>query len=417
MRFLIKLVLTMLVTVSCFNQVYAEALTESDDIPILKTPVVEQPKKTSKIDLKAVIFDPNAQFDLQANEENREMTKLEEAEYSLHESLYGRVEALSTDGLLADKMRMKFAKGPIESISPWIDYNGYFSENWSGPTYKNDLYGINFADVGVNIKMRDGKTAARIMISPVKSVEGRTYFQSLFADNYVTRKVSKNNTVLVGNTWLPMGFEGKESPLVWQFFNRSQTSLKYASVRTLGAKVMGNYKYVNYHIGVYSSGRMFRDFFPGPEFASWFEFKPLANLDSEKYGKLTLGAGFNGGNAESHYAEGMGGVNYEYKRLRFVTEFAAADGSNGATGFTKNKSNGFSSTLSYRLTPKLQLLGRYDVMDYNLDKANDIRREYTAGINYFIKDYAARLMLNYIVYSEENGMYGCRILIGSQIVL
>lgn len=414
-------------TVLVNNTPTQQATTEisNQQTPILKMPIVEdiKPQKTTidkketrKIDLKAVIFDPDFNAKAQAIEENREMTKEEELQFNLHEALHGEVKAISTKGLLADKMKIKFDEGPIESIAPWIDYNGYFSNIWNGDTYQNTLYNINFADVGVNINMRDKKTFARIMISPVKSVEGRTYFQSFFADNYITRKVSKNNTVLVGHTWLPLGLEGKDSPLNWQFFGRSQTSLRYSSVRTLGTKIMGNYKYADYHLGVYSAGRAFTDFFPGPEVAGWVEFKPLANY-KDKYGKLIIGTGFNAGNAQSHYAVGAGAVSYEYKRLKWVNEFGIADGSNGALGYSSNKSGGFNSTLSYRITPKLQALVRYDQFDPNTDKANDRRTEYTAGLNYFIKDQALRLMLNFVHYTVENGMFGDRIMVGTQIVL
>lgn len=388
--------------------------------PVLTAPVVEdikpQKKTSKKIDLRAVIFDPNADFKAQAEEENRELTAQENFEYNLHEALHGEVKALSTKGLLADKMKMTFEKGPIDNIVPWFDYNGFFSTIYNGDDFQNQLYSINFTDVGINVNFKDQKTFARVMVSPIKSVPGRTYFQSFFADNYISRKVGKNNTILAGHTWLPMGFEGKESPLTWQFFGRSQLSMKYTSVRALGTKVMGNYKYADYQLGVYSSGRAFTDFFPGPEVAGWVEFKPLANF-SDKYGKLTIGTGFNGGNSNSHYALGMGGINYEYKRFRAVTEFGIADGSNGALGYTPNKSKGINTTVSYRITPKLQALFRYDQFDPNTDKANDMRREYTTGLNYFVKDQALRLMLNYVFYSVENGTYGSRILVGTQIVL
>jgi hypothetical protein len=193
--------------------------------------------------------------------------------------------------------------------------------------------------------------------------------------------------------------------------------MNYAGVRTIGGKWMGNYKYADYHLGVYSSERGFFDWFPGPEVAGWVELKPMANLDEKKYGKLTIGAGFNGGNAQSHYAVGMGAINYEYKRLRAITEFGMADGSNGALGYSKNKSSGINGTLAYRVTPRLQALVRYDQFDPNTNKANDMRREYTAGVNYFVKGQALKLMFNYVLYSMETGTYGSRILVGTQIIL
>jgi hypothetical protein len=179
---------------------------------------------------------------------------------------------------------------------------------------------------------------------------------------------------------------------------------------------MGNYKYVDYQLGFSSAGRAFTDFFPGPECTGWVELKPLANTGG-KYGKLTIGAGFNGGNAQSHYAVGTGAINYEYKRLRAITEFGMADGSNGALGYSANKSGGFNGTLAYRITPKLQALVRYDKFDPNTERDNDQRTEYTAGINYFIKDQALKLMLNFVHYTLENGTFGDRIMVGTQIVL
>ena len=385
---------------------------------LIAPPETDKKAKTpsKKIDLQAVIFDPDANFKAEATEEGREMTKLEEAQYNLHEALHGEVEAISTKGLWADKMKINLEKGPIESISPWMDYSGNMSGTWNGGDYKNTLYNTYFADFGAHVKMRDGKTAFKFMFSPVKGNPDNNYMRTFFADNFVTRKVGKNNTILVGNTWLPIGFEGNESPLVWQFMNRSQTSMKYTSVRALGAKVMGNYKWADYQTGIYSSGRGFTDFFPGPEFAGWVSFKPLAATNG-KYGKLQVGTGFNAGNAQSSYAVLTGAVKYDYKRFQAVTEFGTANGSNGATGFTTNKSQGINGTLSYRVTPKLQTLIRYDQFDPNTQKDNDIRTEYTAGINYFVKGQALRFMLNYTMYTVQNGLFGNRILVGTQIVL
>lgn len=421
----------LLVILSCFNKAYTqETITEQDNqitantpnitiaVPVLTSPTVKKQRilkpTNRKIDLHAVIFDPKVT--IQEPDNSEEMTKMELAKYKVHEALHGEVSAVTTKGLLEDTMKMTFEKGQIESISPWIDYNGYFSNIWNGGNYQNTQYGINFADVGFNIKMKDEKTFVRFMFSPVKTYDGRNYFQTFFADNYITHKISKNNTILAGHTWVPLGIEGKESPLVWQFFNRSQLTMNYTGIRTLGTKLMGNYKYVDYQLGFSSAGRGFNDWFPGPECTGWFEFKPLANTKG-KYGKLTIGAGFNGGNSNSHYAVGMGAINYEYKRLRAITEFGIADGSNGALGYSPNKSQGINTTLAYRVTPRLQVLGRYDQFDPNTEKSNDLRREYTAGINYFIKGQALKLMMNYTLYSVENGTYGNKIFAGTQIVL
>lgn len=387
--------------------------------PILVAPVVETPKRilkpaNRKVDLHAIIFDPTVT--VKPPENTKEMTKAELAKYDIEHALHGEVSAPSTKGLLEDTMKMTFESGPIESIAPWVDYNGAMGDYWTGANYANTTYGINFCDVGINGKLRDGKTAFRIMISPVRYIEGNTYFQSLFADNYITRKIGKHNTILVGNTWVPNGIESKESPLTIPFFARSQISRTYGTSRALGAKVMGDYSLVEYQFGGYSSGRFFKDFFPGPEFAGIVSLKPLGKTDG-KWGKITVGGSMDAGNADSRFFVAGTHLIYEYKRLKASFEYASADGSNGSTGFSSNASEGYYGTLAYRITPRLQALIRYDKFDPNKDKANDMRTEYTAGINYFVKGQALKLMLNFVYYTLENGAYGSRIMTGTQIIL
>lgn len=390
--------------------------------PTLVAPVVEDPKRilkpaNRKVDLHAIIFDPNVTVKSPENPE--EMTQAEIAKYKIHEALQGEVSTTtltSTKGLLEDTMKMTFEKGPIESLAPWFDYNGSFSNVWNGETYQNTLYGINFMDVGVNGKCRDGKTVFRIMFNPGRVVEGNTYFQSFLDDLYIIRDIGKHNKILVGNTWVPIGMEAKESPFTIPFFGRSQISRTYGTSRALGVKLMGDYKLVEYHIGGYSSERYLKDWFPGPEFAGLVSLKPLG-LTNGKYGKLLMGGSLDAGNSDSHFCVAGTHLIYEYKRLKASLEYATADGSNGSTGFSKNQSEGFYGTLAYRVTPRIQALVRYDHFDPNKNKANDIRREYTAGINYFVKGQALKLMLNYVLYSVENGTYGSRIMVGTQIIL
>lgn len=423
------LLIALLLLLFCANFSYAETHTEelqnktveisNHTNPVLVAPVVSEPKRLlkpekRKVNLQAIIFDPAATVKIPADVP--EMAKVDEYKYKIHEALHGQVSAASTKGLLEDTMKMTFEKGPIESISPWIDYNGAFSDIWSGANYQNTTYGINFSDVGINGKMRDGKTIFRVMISPVRYVEGNTYFQSLFADNYIVRQVSKHNKVLVGNTWVPNGIESKESPLTIPFFARSQISRTYGTSRAIGAKLMGDYDLIEYHLGGYSSERFFKDFFPGPEFAGIVSLKPLGKTDG-RWGKITVGSSMDAGNAESRFFVAGAHLIYDYKRLKASFEYASADGSNGSTGFSANQSEGYYGTLAYRITPRLQALVRYDNFDPNKNRANDIRTEYTAGINYFVKGQALKLMLNYVYYTVENGLYGSRIMAGTQIIL
>lgn len=389
--------------------------------PVVPDTKVTKSKPSRKVDLHAIIFDPNVTVKVPEN--SAEMSKVDLYKYDIDHALHGEVSVPSTKGLLEDTMKMTFDKGPIEYIAPWVDYNGAWTGAWVSDTYKNSTYGINFQDVGFNGKFRTKddptsgkKTVFRVMFNTGKEIVGNTYMQSFMADNYIMRYWSKDDQVLLGYARAAVGLEGGETPFTIPFFGRSQISRTYGNVRTLGLKAQGTHKYYDYSTGFFSSGRFFKDFFPGPEFVGLASIKPLGFTDG-RYGKLIMGGSLNAGNAESHYCVTGAHAVYEYKRLKASFEYATADGSNGSTGFTENKSEGFYGTLAYRITPRIQALVRYDQFDPNKDKANDRRTEYTAGINYFIKGQALKLMLNYVFYTVENGTYGSRIMAGTQIIL
>lgn len=398
--------------------------------PKLVAPVVEEPSvaaptvekkqaKTKKIDLSAVIFDPNADFKARAEEEGREMTKLEDVQYDLHEALHGEVKsmnAMSKKGLLSDYLTAKPERGPLESINLWGVYRGYLTNSWVGEDYKNTLFTTDSLFAVIDGKFKDKKTSFRSMFLLGEGKEGHDFFNDVWGDQYIMYSWSKQDQLLFGYSRNSVGLEGSESPTTLPFIGRSQIAKSYNNVRALGAKAQGSHKLYDYNVGIFSSGRYFLDWFPGPEFVGAVGIKPLGLTDG-RYGKLLLGGGLNAGNAESHYVVGSAYADYEYKRLKATLEYGSADGSNGSTGFTTNQSEGIAGTLAYRITPKLQILGRYDQFDPNKNKANDIRREYTAGINYFLKEQSLKLMLNYTIYSVENGTYGSKILVGTQIIL
>ena len=69
------------------------------------------------------------------------------------------------------------------------------------------------------------------------------------------------------------------------------------------------------------------------------------------------------------------------------------------------------------MTKRLHVLARYDQFDPNRDISGDLRREYTAGLNYFIKGQALRLILNYVFCDNENAEDSHRVILGTQILL
>ena len=137
-----------------------------------------------------------------------------------------------------------------------------------------------------------------------------------------------------------------------------------------------------------------------------------------KYGELTLGGGLQTGKRTCNYTVAGAYLGYKYKKWWANFEWADADGYNGPIGYSVDtKASGFYSTLAYRVTPKLQALIRYDQFDPNNNVANNNRKEYVAGINYFIKGQAVKLMLNYIYCDNDAAKNSHRLVLGTQFVL
>ncbi len=216
---------------------------------------------------------------------------------------------------------------------------------------------------------------------------------------------------------MDVGYEGGQSPYLIPFVLRSQSARNFGNIRKTGIRLKGDYKYIDYDIGGYSSDTYYSEFFPGVETDLWVNFKPLANLD-EKYGKLDISGGYQAGVRNSHNFD-VESINlrYNYKKFRLSSEFQNAHGSNGASGITEKNRYGYNITLAYRLTKKLEMLARFDDFDNDKNIKNNNSREYTLGINYFILGQTLRIMANYIYCQNEASPDSHKIILATQVLL
>lgn len=316
--------------------------------------------------------------------------------------------------LLEEIFTKKFDKSPIETMHLFGYYRGNLQANfYSGD---NDLnYEYNDIDVGVNGRFRDGKTfyEARLRFTPQ---DNYNFLQFLPSDLYIASTAIPHHTIIVGNTRTPTGYEGVKSSTVLPFVARSQISRNFGNTRQLGVRVKGHYSLVEYDFGGFSSDTYFRKFMPGAEFAGWITLKPLGKTNG-KYGTLKLGSGITAGENDADYFVSGAYASYEYKKFYANFEWAKANGYNGARGLFTNKAEGLYTTLGYRITPKVQLITRYDQYKPDLNNSSDIRREYTCGLNYFIKGQAVKLMLNYVFCQNDWFKDSHRIIVGTQLLL
>lgn len=318
--------------------------------------------------------------------------------------------------LLKDKLTFNFEKGPVESVHIWTGLKMNMSEDIQENGDNNTTFRMGVINNFIDGKFRGGKENFRIMLDTTPQND-RPFMQHLFQDLYIDTKRIPHHRILVGNSPTSVGYEGAGSAYTLPFANRSQIARNFGTVRKLGVRVMGNYDFVDYDLGGFSSGTYFSDFFPGGEFDGWVNIKPLAKTNG-KYGILKIGGGIATGKRDSiGFTVTSAYVGYEYKKFRIKGEFANANGSNGLSGLTNKHRQGWTVTAYYLINKKLEAIVRYDEFDPDKSIDNNNRREYTAGLSWYIKGQALKLILNYVFCQNQSAKDSHRIILGAQIAL
>jgi hypothetical protein len=322
----------------------------------------------------------------------------------------------SPSSLLSEQLTKKFETGPLESFHTWGVFQGNFNTTMQEGEHGKTTFNPALVNILFDGTFKGGKEDFRLMLDPTHQ-HNHPFFQQLVQDAYFETKRIPHHTILFGNSRTGTGYEGAQSPYTLPFVNRSQISRNLANIRKVGIRVKGNYSFVDYDFGGYSSDTFFSEFMPGVEFDGWVNLKPLAKTNG-KYGKLTTGGGIVSGHRNSvDYFVGGAYVGYTYKKFWTRMEYAVSDGSNGGSGLTTKRRQGWYVTLGYRITKKLEILARYDEFDPDKTISNNNQREYTAGVNYYIKGQALKLILNYVYCQNQAAKDSHRILVGTQIAL
>ena len=315
--------------------------------------------------------------------------------------------------LLKEELTFYPQKGAISKVQFYGAYQGDLSSSWQKGDYDFG-YDYNYGQIGAVGKFRNTKTDFKVVLNP-KPNNNFNYMQHFVAEAYLVNNNIPHHKVVVGFSRNQVGKEGGSSSYILPFVTRSQIARNFGSTRALGVRLIGNYSLLDYNLALNSSDRFFRDWFPGTEFTGWVDFKPLGKTDG-KYGRLIIGGGLNAGKNVTNYTVGSLYVAYKYKKLWTNFEYGIADGYNGSAVST-NKAMGFNGTIGYKIIPQLQVIARYDFFDPNRDTNHNNRQEYTAGINYFIKGQALRLILNYVFCQNQATQDSHRIIFATQLLL
>ena len=323
--------------------------------------------------------------------------------------------------LLENVLTHKFDEDSIwDRTQLWAGYNGdiglQFTEVGMGSDHTTNHYDINTINVGFDGFLKNNNADFRVMIN-ISPYSERNVIQNLFADMYIATNKIPHHRIMVGHTRPPVGMEGAYGPFVLPFLARSQISRNFGTVRKLGARISGDYSLIGYDFGVYSSDTYFQEFFPGAEFIGRVDLKPLGKTDG-KYGKLLIGGSMDAGHRDNNFCVVGAHIQYDYKRFMANFEWAQANGYNGPLGRSVDThASGFYATIGYMLTKKLQILARYDEYDPNHEIAHNNQREYSVGLNYFIKGQGLRLILNYVFCQNDAAKDSHRLMLGTQILI
>ena len=316
--------------------------------------------------------------------------------------------------LLKDDLTFEYENGPISKIQAFGAYRGSVNSLWRANEYSTEYENLT-TQFGLYGSFRKPGNKFKTVINPIPK-DGLNYIDSLFGDVYYLNTNVPHHQIIAGYSRVQAGIEGGTSTYILPFVMRSQIARNFGNARSLSAKIIGNYQYLDYNLSIGSSGRYITSGVPGTEFNGWVNVKPFGNKRN-KYGKLTIGGGFNGGHNQIDYSVASGYIGYHHKKLWTNFEAAIADGYNGSRGVSANKACGWAATVGWKLNPHLQLIGRIDQFDPDRNVSNNLQREYTIGVNWFIRGQALKVMLNYVFCDSQNRPDSHKIILATQILL
>lgn len=333
-------------------------------------------------------------------------------------ALAGRVATLETS---VDTLKGNVAKIESSSSNNWkssyakdVKITGGMQLKYAGNISKGSAYPSNFS-----IPLSD-VTVSGMMAPHLKyftqMFPSRNYDSSakgMLGDVNVSTDIIPHHNIYVGQSRVPIGVEGTQSPYTLDTIDRAQIARNFADFRDTGIKIAGSYPFVDYYLGAFNgNGNNAKDTNNQLEYASWATFKPLYKYP--KIGSVEVGGGFDFGKNTvcNHNNVGLY-LAYKYKKYAIKSEYSSTNGYLAPN----RRANGLYISNSYFLTKKLQLVARYDQFDSNKGIDNNLIREYTFGTNYFVKNQNIKIQANYVYVANQLTEDSNRFVIMTQYML
>ncbi len=243
-----------------------------------------------------------------------------------------------------------------------------------------------------------------VMIDPAQVTEDATR-KSILQDAFFTLGYIPHHTIDIGQYKVGIGEEGTRSSTKIDTIERAYISRTFGDQRDIGVRLSGKWPYVDYNVGIFNgSGMNQADANDQKDITGRMVFKPFK--DNEKLKGLEMGvSGYHRPTHGNTFAKKRLGFEsrYEYQKLSIKGEYMSGQGTASSSATTENRilANGWYGQLGYYFIPKLQGVLKYEQYDPNEEAVNDKVQETTAGLNYFIEKYNAKLQLNYIHKDEQ----------------
>ena len=269
----------------------------------------------------------------------------------------------------------------------------------------NDRFRLRRSEIKFGGKIAEGQPIEyTVMVDPAQLTEDASR-KSPLQDAFLSLGYIPHHTIDIGQYKLGLGEEGTRSSAKIDTIERAYISRTFGDQRDIGIRLSGKWPYVDYNVGIFNgSGMNQADANDQKDIAGRMVFKPFK--DSEKLKGFEMGiSGYHRPAHGNTFAKKRLGLEsrYEYKKFSIKGEYMSGQGTASSSVTTENRTlaNGWYGQLGYYFIPKLQGVLKYEQYDPNEEAANDKIQETTAGLNYFIEKYNAKLQLNYIHKDEQ----------------
>ncbi len=310
----------------------------------------------------------------------------------------------------------------------------FFNQGGTSAARNADTFRLRRGELRITAPKITDKVSATVMFDPAKDTTSSRSRNNILQEIVISYALDKRNSVDLGQFKIPVGYESLvsssalpfvERPLI--FTTRDPFDGGYGDVRDTGIQLNSQFsKDFNLRLGVFNGVGDRQN-----ALALSDEKAILGRLDYNGIKNLTLGVSGGVGNTGTTGTANGSTVTrradrnlfnlfaaYNKNKIYAAGEYLRGDavpinfGLNTTTNapiiVNGRDIEGYYAAVGYMFAPKLQGLFRYDNFDTDRNAGNSTLKDYTLGVNYFLKGTEAKVQFNVIDHNGDSGARGFR---------